>query len=517
MPRAASEHDLTRPSFWRFRIGHLFLLTLGIALGLWVWRLRGQPAIKVGTNAIGYDPDLEAIALPVNIEFGDLGNWLVPVVFWTILGLLAPLLRHGRVAHDSGTLREQEVVPPRLGLLGRLAMAVCLALYLVLTVELHARRPEGWGIYELREQWLAQSGAMLLVGLMLVTSAVRPAPPRAARGGWLGRFRIGGQPPGWVRALGTVLLGILALGLMTEEMFIAYLTLISVFGISLAVRPGILPMERIDPTYRERFVEALGPLTVTLVLMLVCVAWAVHVTRQSRRSGRAPTRRQWGLHAVLLLFLLAAGTDLVAGTIPCLSRFIAEGLASLLDPVNVGIVVVGTAGMSAGIAMQIAVSAGLRSPTDGELHQAAPVRPRGRRAWWIVRLIVGLIVAGIIATCAYLEQKMSMITFNWIALGMLARTPILLAAVARTLLIWQRPLVWIFALVVMGTRILAGHVRAARRGPPETASRLPAHSPTTVPLFWMWWLSITVLMLTAVPTLGLAAFLGFHGEIELGW
>jgi hypothetical protein len=298
MPRAASEHEFTRPSLWRFRIGHLLLLTLGIALGLWVWRLRGQPALGADTTVTVYDPRAEMIELPVNIGFGDLGNWLVPVAFWMILGLLAPLLRRRSAARDSDTIgRGQEAVAPRLALLGRLAMAVCLALFLILTVDLHVRQPElegTKGIYEVREQLLAQSGAMLLVGLMLVTTALRPAPRRAARGGWLGRFRFGGQPPGWVRGLGMVLWGILALGVMREEMFLPYFVFIAVMGISLAESPSALPMERIDATYRERFVEALGPLAVTLVLMLVCFAWAVHVTRHSRRSGQAPTKRQWG-------------------------------------------------------------------------------------------------------------------------------------------------------------------------------------------------------------------------------
>jgi hypothetical protein len=133
-------------------------------------------------------------------------------------------------------------------------------------------------------------------------------------------------------------------------------------------------------------------------------------------------------------------------------------------------------------------------------------------------LAVGLAFAAVVAVCVYLEQSGSATTFDWPVLGVLAKLPLFFAALARTVLIWQQPLVWAVALVALALKSFFAryhmHAAAAQRTPSGASCRL---APEGLHLFWMWWPMTTLLMLAAVPVLGLAGFLSWHATLRLGW
>ena len=379
----------------------------------------------------------------------------------------------------------------------------------------------GWrlGVVALLAAFALEEGRLLGAegqSFELVATSLMPLAATMAMAGILMGMRpdaVRRRPRKWA-ALSVLIAGAAGVAIMASWSVIPYLILLALEAVSCAKHhPDLAQLSRAG--LNERFVpsawEAAGALG-------CCLACGLAVSRDLRRpAGQAPAAARIGLFASTIAAAAASGW-LVAVTIPRLHEHLAEGLGMTVKPAALAAIVLGFAGVAAGLAARAADRPG--QPEIEEIH--------GRRwPWWVAVTLVAL------AALAMLAVNVDQVVGSYAVRasghpGLLAR---LLGSV-DTLGNWFG---WVltFALrdiwaATQGPEWLALALAEAWVGWHVILMLLKPPAAEIAPLDAVWndrralyrfavrWAATTILMVAAMPVLFVAGLVALHGLFRAG-
>lgn len=424
--------------------------------------------------------------------FDVLGAVVLGLAVVVVTRLLMQLVWLTRRKDDEASGR-----PGWTGVAWRLFVLAILAAYCAVQVKVLAQANEGVtiGLYSgtvnrARVQTMVSGGLMLLIGVTLLLKPPAPVdrPGHATR-----------------RSLtGMILAGVLGLGVLSSFMAIPYLVLLALEAVSNALRHHLEPVVPLG----QRLRDATIPAALALIGCLLTGSWVDRDLRAA--AGRAEaeftngSRKGFAARGMSLALMLTASVYLMRVTIPYVHSCLDQGIRMVIDPTTATAMVIGLAGLSAGV---VARAVAPRQEGPGPHERLGFI-------WLAGRSLAALILLQLIAMAmvAVLRESGGSSPFDSLTLLTWERSSLrawdMLWSLNLPTFVWVPASLW--AAVVVGREL--GPFAIDR----ISSIELITSSKRLTLRFLGLWAALTALCLCALPTLAVASLLLYRLRL-LGW
>jgi hypothetical protein len=424
------------------------------------------------------------------------GLLLIPGAIWLAAKLVAEVvfLLRNRLADDR-QLRAREC-STRASVLWRVTAIVMLACFVAtesaaVWLSNRARDTSGLWMLETSTRIVAVCGLILIIGIVLGSQQVKPAKPAVTRTSR--SFRV----------IGWFVLVVFAIAAAMQGIVIEYLVLIAVEAVSMAIRFW----EGNGPGALARLSHGSVPVVLCVAACVASGVWQSYDLRHHRTvDGQADGRDE---HYSLVMFDLvcslapaAAGLFIVLRFLPSVHTQYAQGIWRGIMPMDGVVIFFGIAGFSAGIAAR-ALGAPSIILTDTNLpDRRDSVIPVATFA----RVTIALVsIAALSLSLVAIFSKTTAMLFHERILGITSPVVAMWGWIGgqldSTVLYLSVGLAWVTVSTfrAMCTRTTAGYSYFDS-----------IVNPNRLRLFLWAWFRLTLLMISAMPTIFVAGLLSYH-------